>query len=304
MSGSILLVLLLIVVLAVLVWQRKPDPRYQFLIQQETNQSLTGNEAINFEALMKHGLYTRIKQTYQITMEQIGSKAPLKILAFVVIVAFATHYVNSRWFKFDTLVAIGLALFVSGFFVVRRLLAKRREVFDVTFPDALNIMMSAVTAGETINHAFAYVGRTVNNDVGREFKDIAERMKLGESAEQIFERSSKRFPYPPFLFFVITIRANMSRGGQLKAVMGRLIRVLVESRNLEKKKMAMTSEARISAKIVGAIPFIFLIVMNYISPDNLDFVLFNPDGKWILYYVVGSEGLGLLIIWLLVKGIR
>ncbi|GAM69368.1 flp pilus assembly protein tadB [Vibrio sp. JCM 19236] len=143
-----------------------------------------------------------------------------------------------------------------------------------------------------------------DNDVGREFKDISDRMKLGESIETIFERSCKRFPYPPFLFFVITIRANMERGGQLKAVLGKLIRVLIEARNLEKKKMAMTSEARISAKIVGSIPFAFMFLLHWISPEDLHFVLFHPDGRWILYYLIGSESLGMFIVWWLVKSIR
>ncbi|GAM58826.1 flp pilus assembly protein tadB [Vibrio ishigakensis] len=68
--------------------------------------------------------------------------------------------------------------------------------------------------------------------------------------------------------------------------------------------MAMTSEARISAKIVGAIPFCFMFLLNWISPKDLEFVLFNPDGKWILYYVLISEGIGMFIVWWLVKSIR
>ncbi|WP_175354391.1 type II secretion system F family protein, partial [Vibrio breoganii] len=148
------------------------------------------------------------------------------------------------------------------------------------------------------------VSKVSDNDVGKEFKDISDRMRLGESTEAIFERSCKRFPYPPFLFFVITIRANMERGGQLKSVLGKLIRVLVEARNLDKKKMAMTSEARISAKIVGAIPFCFMFLLNWINPEDLEFVLFHPDGRWILYYLLISEGTGMFIVWWLVRSIR
>ncbi len=86
--------------------------------------------------------------------------------------------------------------------------------------------------------------------------------------------------------------------------MARLIRVLVDSRTLEKKKMAMTSEARISAKIVAAIPLIFMLILNYVNPDNVEFVLYDPEGRLVLFYVLGSELFGLFLVWLLVRGVR
>ncbi len=68
--------------------------------------------------------------------------------------------------------------------------------------------------------------------------------------------------------------------------------------------MRMTSEARISAKIVAAIPLIFMTILNYVNPGNVDFVLYDPSGRIVLFYVLGSEILGLLIVWLLVRGVR
>ncbi|MUL06124.1 pilus assembly protein TadB, partial [Aliivibrio fischeri] len=65
-----------------------------------------------------------------------------------------------------------------------------------------------------------------------------------------------------------------------------------------------TSEARASAKIVAAIPFIFLFMLQYLSPENYEFVMFNPAGRPILYYVLISESIGILIIWLLMRGVR
>ncbi|MEF1305664.1 type II secretion system protein F, partial [Vibrio owensii] len=107
-----------------------------------------------------------------------------------------------------------------------------------------------------------------------------------------------------YIFFTVTIRASLNRGGQLKGVLARLIRILVDARTMETKKMAMTAEARISAKVVAAIPLTFAVILSQVSPANIDYILHDPEGNLILYYVVGSEVLGLLIIWLLVKGVK
>lgn len=79
---------------------------------------------------------------------------------------------------------------------------------------------------------------------------------------------------------------------------------MFDARSINKKKYALTSEARISAKIVAAIPFLFLFLLQFISPENYDFVMFNERGKPILYYVLASEFIGISIVWLLMKGVR
>ena len=204
---------------------------------------------------------------------------------------------NNQFFIF------GLSLLLT-LFGYRYLMTKRRRDFENTFPDALNILMSAVTAGDSLMQAISYVGDVMDNSSGQEFKLMGDRLKLGESPEVVLKRSCKNYPYPEFLFFTVTLRANITRGGQLKGVLARLIRVLVDARTLEKKKMAMTSEARISAKIVAAIPLIFMVMLNYVNPENVNFVLYDPAGRQVLFYVLGSEFFGLFIVWLLVRGVR
>jgi Flp pilus assembly protein TadB len=86
--------------------------------------------------------------------------------------------------------------------------------------------------------------------------------------------------------------------------MMRLNRMMFNARSIDKKKYALTSEARTSAKIVAAIPFFFLFVLQYLSPENFEFVMFDPDGKVILYYVLISEAIGIAIVWGLMKSVR
>lgn len=260
--------------------------------------------AINLNSLMEQKRWQRFKNNLSPTIQVLGPRANLIIVAFVFIVAYLTYYVTYELLKINSLLVAGGIFFLVIVWAYHWLQNKRRITFEKTFPDALNILMSAVTAGESLMHAFSFVGDNMDGEVGREFKEMGDRLKLGESAEQVLLRSCKAFPYPEYIFFTITIRANINRGGQLKNVLARLIRILVDARTLETKKMAMTSEARISAKVVAAIPVAFALMVNQVSPDHINFILNDPNGRWILYYVVGSEVLGLFIVWLLVKGVR
>lgn len=65
--------------------------------------------------------------------------------------------------------------------------------------------------------------------------------------------------------------------------------------------LSMTSEMRMSSKITGAIPFIFLVLLKFISPENFQYVLEDEDGRILLYYLIGSEVVGLLVIKFLMR---
>ncbi|CAH1527510.1 MULTISPECIES: type II secretion system F family protein [Vibrio] len=260
--------------------------------------------AINVKSLVRKQSWQKFKESISPTLTVLGPRSSLYIALYITGSLIASWYVVVKLLLMtNTVLILGLSLLLT-IFGYRYLVTRRRRDFENTFPDALNILMSAVTAGDSLMQAISYVGEVMDNSIGREFKLMGDRLKLGESPEVVLQRSCKNYPYPEFLFFTVTLRANIARGGQLKGVLARLIRVLVDARTLEKKKMAMTSEARISAKIVAAIPLIFMVILNYVNPGNVDYVLYDPSGRIVLFYVLGSELFGLFIVWLLVKGVR
>ncbi|PME34750.1 type II secretion system protein F [Vibrio sp. 10N.286.55.E10] len=261
-------------------------------------------DAINVKSLVGRQVWHRFRETISPTLMVLGPRSTLYIALYIMGSLVVSWYVVINLLSMTKAWCVPVLALVFTFFGYRFLVTKRRRDFENTFPDALNILMSAVTAGDSLMHAISYVGEVMHNPIGREFKLMGDRLKLGESPEVVLKRSCKNYPYSEFLFFTVTLRANIARGGQLKGVLARLIRVLVDARTLEKKKMAMTSEARISAKIVAAIPMVFMVILNQINPSNVDFVLHDPEGRVVLFYVLGSELIGLFIVWLLVRGVR
>ena len=261
----------------------------------------TEQQAVNLKSLTEQTFLQKIVTSWNNFTNRIGKYPLLKIIVFEVVAYFLISNLISYFFKNDSLLIILPLVFIVSFWMCIWLKRREARLFEENFPDVLNMIASSVSAGESIMHAIAYVGRSQDNDLGNEFRLMAERMKIGESPDDVFRKACLRFPYPSFYFFIITLRANLDRGGQLKEVMTRINRLMFDARAINKKKYALTSEARMSAKIVAAIPFAFLFLLQYISPENYDFVMFNERGKPILYYVLVSELIGILIVWLLMK---
>ncbi|OEE79572.1 type II secretion system F family protein [Vibrio genomosp. F6] len=246
----------------------------------------------------------KIKDKYKQLNKLLYPNGLIKLILFFSISSTVIYFINVWFFRQDyiQLWLILEPILLIVFFV--KLSAFQAKKFQDNFPDALNILAGALSSGQSIVHAFEYVGTQLDNEVGKEFKKMAERLLIGEDPDGVLARSASTFPYVEYFFFASAIRINLSRGGQLKNVINRINRIMFEARAIDKKKNALTSEARSSAKIIAALPVIFLMILKFTSPENYDYVMFEDAGRPLFYYVLTSELIGFALIYMILRGVK
>ncbi len=272
--------------------------------QSNTFEGVTGSRAVIDSESFDVSYKKKVKDKFNQLKKLLSPNAGLKLIGFFAASSIAVYCVNDWFFMFEywkVLLALEPILFVMFILKLSGIQAQR---FKDNFPDALNILSGALSSGQSIVHAFEYVGTQLDNEVGEEFKKMSERLLIGEDPDDVLARSAASFPYVEYFFFAATIRINLSRGGQLKDVINRINRIMFEARAIEKKKNALTSEARASAKIIAALPVIFIMILKVTSPENYNFVMFEEGGKPIFYYVLVSEAIGFFFIYMILRGVR
>ncbi|WP_180834069.1 type II secretion system F family protein, partial [Vibrio parahaemolyticus] len=270
--------------------------------QSNTFEGVTGSRAVIDSESFDVSYKKKVKDKFKQLKKLLSPNAGLKLIGFFAASSIAVYCVNDWFFMFEywkVLLALEPILFVMFILKLSGIQAQR---FKDNFPDALNILSGALSSGQSIVHAFEYVGTQLDNEVGEEFKKMSERLLIGEDPDDVLARSAASFPYVEYFFFAATIRINLSRGGQLKDVINRINRIMFEARAIEKKKNALTSEARASAKIIAALPVIFIMILKVTSPENYNFVMFEEGGKPIFYYVLVSEAIGFFFIYMILRG--
>ncbi len=272
--------------------------------QSNTFEGVTGSRAVIDSESFDVSYKKKVKDKFKQLKKLLSPNAGLKLIGFFAASSIAVYCVNDWFFMFEywkVLLALEPILFVMFILKLSGIQAQR---FKDNFPDALNILSGALSSGQSIVHAFEYVGTQLDNEVGEEFKKMSERLLIGEDPDDVLARSAASFPYVEYFFFAATIRINLSRGGQLKDVINRINRIMFEARAIEKKKNALTSEARASAKIIAVLPVIFIMILKVTSPENYNFVMFEEGGKPIFYYVLVSEAIGFFFIYMILRGVR
>ena len=165
---------------------------------------------------------------------------------------------------FGLFLGVGLPHFWVG-----RTIKKRVGKFTAKFPDAIELLVRGLRSGLPISETMAVVGNEVDGPVGEEFRQVADKMKIGRSMDAALQDTADRLGTPEFQFFVITIAIQRETGGNLAETLANLADVLRKRGQMKLKIRAMSSESKASAYIVGSLPFIVFGLIWFINADYM-----------------------------------
>ncbi|MGQ3101950.1 MAG: type II secretion system F family protein [Sphingopyxis solisilvae] len=172
---------------------------------------------------------------------------------------------------------IGLFLSLGlPYLVVSRAIKKRVTKFNARFPDAIDLLVRGLRSGLPVTETFQVVSQELPGPVGEEFKGVVERIRIGNTMEAALQESAEMLGTPEFQFFCITIQIQRETGGNLAETLSNLSDVLRKRAQMKLKIRAMSSEAKASAYIVGALPFFVFGVVWSMNPSYLAGFFYEP----------------------------
>ncbi len=179
---------------------------------------------------------------------------------------------------------IGLPRWVILFIKARRIKAFLNEL-----PNALDIIIRAVKSGLPINDGIRLIATESREPVRSEFRRMVEAQQIGMSTAEAALRMTDTMPCPEAAFFGIVIQIQSQAGGNLSEALGNLSRVLRDRKRMKAKVQALSMEAKASAAIIGALPFIVAFLVYLSSPTYIMPLFVTSTGHLIL---------GVSLIWM------
>lgn len=197
-------------------------------------------------------------------------------------------------------VFVGLVCMIVAFPMPRlylRLLRKQRlQKFTDQLEDALLAMSSSLKAGFSINQALDAVAQENRSPISFEFTLLMQELRLGVSLEEALFKMNKRLGSPDFELVSVAIITARQTGGELTAILERLAGVIRERVKIQQKIRSLTAQGRLQAYIIGAVPFLLMLAMFYISPDMMDSFFSSITGILLLAVVIALDAVGFFVI--------
>lgn len=231
----------------------------------------------------------------------------LSVTSFMV-VAIALGVVIAGGIVFAAGVSFPLAVvpgLLAGMVVMDRVVRFRGQMMSERFmkqlPGVLDTIIRGIRAGLPVQECIANAGQEFDDPVGGHFRAIAERVQLGEPLDVALWRVAKVVDRPEMDFFAISIAIQQETGGSLSEALGNLAKLLRDREKMKLKIKAISSEARASAMIIGALPFAMLALLSVMSPDYIAPLFTDTRGNYMLLAGLVSISMGAFVMWRMTK---
>lgn len=217
-------------------------------------------------------------------------------LSFTLVRSLVFHMPPTLAILLGLVSGLGLPHIAIGFLISRRV---KRFLSD--FPEAIDLIIRGLRSGLPVPESIRIVGQEFKGAVGTEFSLISDRIRFGQQLEEALWDAVRRIDLPDFKFFVVSLSVQRETGGNLAETLENLSNILRQRRQMKLKIKAMSSEARASAMILGALPFLMFSIMLLINSEYVMTLFTDPRGLIMVGFGLSCLALGVAIMWKMVR---
>ncbi|WP_194954696.1 type II secretion system F family protein [Sphingopyxis solisilvae] len=172
--------------------------------------------------------------------------------------------------------------------VIGRKADARRRRMEAQFPVALDVFVRGLRAGHPIPAAMNLLVEEMEDPVGTEFGIVSDEIAFGFSLRDALQRLADRWGLPDIDMFVVSVSVQMETGGNLAEILENLGRVIRERASMFMKVRALSSEGRMTAVVLTALPILSFAGLFALRPEFYLEVAGDP------IFTMGFAGLLLL----------
>ncbi|HNW58576.1 MAG TPA: type II secretion system F family protein [bacterium] len=192
------------------------------------------------------------------------------------------------------LTGMGAALVPLLFLMMQR--GKRLKAFIREFPDAIDMMTSALRAGHAFTRAMQLVAEEAPDPVGIEFRRTFEEYNLGVQLRDVLLNMTGRVESLDLKLFVTAVLLQKETGGNLTEILEKIGYTIRERFKLMGQLRTYTAQGRMSAWIIGSLPIAFVVIISSMSPGYMTPLIANPGGHFMLGLAISLQLVGIVVI--------
>ena len=194
--------------------------------------------------------------------------------------------------------ALGVALAAAAapFAYVFRKRARRFAKFEEALPGVLDLMVSAMRAGQSLVSALGIVSTEAPEPIRRELRICFDEQNYGLELRTAMQNLVTRVPLPDMRIVVSAILIQKESGGNLAEVLDKTAQIIRERFRIKKQIRVHTAQGRLTGWILSFLPVVLGFFLYMLSPNTMSILWRNPTGVKLMYAAVVMEAIGAFII--------
>ncbi|HXR25403.1 MAG TPA: type II secretion system F family protein [Candidatus Binataceae bacterium] len=208
--------------------------------------------------------------------------APETLLVSLVALALAGPALASIWLQTDTAIIAGLSLPFVPLFWLRRRRSQRLKTLAHQIPYLLDTLKAALEAGHTLLRGLQMAAQNNPEPLATELRVIVDQVRVGVNLPMALESMYRRVPIDDLGFLADAVSVQEETGSSLAQILKHVAQSIRNRQRLADQIRVLTSQSRMSAMIVAALPGVILGAFSLMRSDYTDILFHDPLGNRML----------------------
>ncbi len=282
---------------------KKIRDRLQDVVSDRTDENLTGTilrdvEMSNIPFVNRMLQGANWARRLEVLLVQADIKMKTGPFVMMMLAIGAAVWLGIDMLLHRPLVGLGVAALAAciPIWVARYKKQKRTLMFEEQFPDALDMLTSALRAGLALTAAVQVVAEEAPDPVGKEFRVLFEENRLGLDMKHAVQMMSERVDSTEARLFATALILQRETGGNLAEVLDGTAAVIRDRFRILRDVRTMTAQARMSGGILMLLPLALAVTIMVLAPDYLLGLAHDPAGKYLIPMALFLQLTGFLIM--------
>jgi tight adherence protein B len=168
--------------------------------------------------------------------------------------------------------AVGL---IAPLLWLRSMRHRRSALFADQLAETLTLMVSSLRGGFSLSQSLAIAARETQEPTKSELGRVVQEMQLGLGLGDALDNLCARITVEDLELVVTAIKVNARVGGNLTEILESISSTIRERSKLRRDVQVITSMQRMSAYVIGGLPFFLAVMIYTINPEYMG-RLFTP----------------------------
>lgn len=191
---------------------------------------------------------------------------------------------------------LALPAAATPFLFVLKKRQRRFAQFQEKLPDAIDLMVSALRAGNSTMGALGIIASDAPEPIRREFRICFDEQSYGVDLRAAMENLVNRVPLPDVRMITTVILIQKESGGNLAEVLDKTAHVIRDRFRLRDQVRVQSAQGRLTGWILSVMPLTLGFLLFLINPKYIGVLLTRPVGQKLMAIGAVMNVLGLLVI--------
>lgn len=199
--------------------------------------------------------------------------------------------------------ALGLfaaLLIAAAFFVWLRVQSMRRQIIR-QLPGFLDVIVRLIVMGHSTHAAFQTAVAGTKDPLRSHMDNTMGLVKAGVDIDQALLQVARKARIEELYLLASILGLGVRYGGRSDLLLERVAHFMRDHEEAEQELVAMSSETRLSAWILGLLPLLLAGGIVTTNGDYFAHMWNDPTGKLMVFSALGLQGIGGLLLYRLAR---